>query len=203
MVNGHVPAQLVRKGEHPLARAHGRQHALHQVLGLVRHAPADAARAEGALLAAEGHQAALRAVVTAGAGEAVPQHAAAQVAAQRLDHEGRRAGGARGEIRLEALVQELVQGPGGRVARLVLRRRRGWCDGGRRGASKRRHGQRGCKTCSPVARSMNAALSGSGNGGPPAIRRRPPRRATRPALERVGTTRSRNKPRGRIASARY
>ena len=38
VVEGHVPAQLVWKGEHPLARAHGREDALHQVLGLIGHA---------------------------------------------------------------------------------------------------------------------------------------------------------------------
>ena len=57
------------------------------------------------------------------AGKPMPQDAEAQMASQGLGHKRwRRAGVAGGEVGVEALVQELVEGPCGRVAGLVLRR---------------------------------------------------------------------------------
>ena len=92
-----------------------------QVSGLVGHAAANATRAEGPLFAAEGHQPTLRAVVAAKARKTMDEHAAAQIAAQGLGHEGRRrASLARGEVGREAFAQELVQGPGGRVTGPIL-----------------------------------------------------------------------------------
>jgi hypothetical protein len=88
----------------------GRQDVLHQVLGLVGHLSAHATRAECALFAAEGHEAALGAVVAAEAGEAVPEDAAAQVAAQGVDHEaGQWALSAGFQVLLQLVAEELVQ----------------------------------------------------------------------------------------------
>jgi len=82
-----------------------------------------ARRAEGALLAAEGDQPALRAVVTAEAGEAVAKDASPQVVPGRVrDEAGERALAAGSEVPLEPLAEELVQAFA-RVPALADRRR--------------------------------------------------------------------------------
>ena len=131
VVVGHAPAQRVREGQHPLAVRDGRQDVLHQVLGLVGHLSAHAAGAEGALFAAEGHEAALGAVVAAEAGEAVTENAAAQVAAQGVDHEaGQWALGAGFQVLLQLVAEELVQRACARIPTLVGEREgRRWSDG--------------------------------------------------------------------------
>jgi hypothetical protein len=141
MVVRHAPAQRVRERQHPLAVRDRRQDVLDQVLGLVRHLAAHAAGAEGALLAAEGHEAALGAVVTAEAGEAVPENAASQEATESIDHEAwQRAPGAGFQVALELVAEDLMERAGARVSTLVGEWA-GWCSEGgghRRGCCNRR-----------------------------------------------------------------
>ena len=81
-----VPAQSLGDGQHPLPDRQGREDVIDQVGGGLDHAPGIARRADAAALAGEGHQEVVATLGTAGAGEAVGQDAALEIASEFALH---------------------------------------------------------------------------------------------------------------------
>jgi hypothetical protein len=84
-------SQLGREREHPLAHRDGREDAIDDVSGGVRHAAGSAARTETATLATEGDEQISAAVVAMESQEAVCEDAAREIAAERLLNVARQA----------------------------------------------------------------------------------------------------------------
>jgi hypothetical protein len=83
-------AKLVGKREHVLPEGHVGQHAVHKVGPGVCHAPPGAAWAYAPVLAREGHEQVMAAVVAVRAYETVREHAASKVGAKLALHVGRK-----------------------------------------------------------------------------------------------------------------
>jgi len=100
-------AQAMRHGEHPLAHGDGRQHGVDEVRRLLGHAPAAAARADGACLAGERDEALEPAGVAPHAGEAAGEDPAAEEVAELALDEARHACAVAGRGRLREKAVEV------------------------------------------------------------------------------------------------
>ncbi len=105
-IGRHPCVQVHRKREHPLSQRHVRQHVLHQICCRLRGAARGTAGTEAAL-AAEGHEVLLGALRTAHPDEALRQHPAVEVPAQRPADVARRVLGR--EKGLDVFADHLVQ----------------------------------------------------------------------------------------------
>ena len=89
MIPGEQVAQAMREAQHPLPDRDGRQHVVDEMRGALGHAPAAAARADGARLARKRHEALGVAGIAPEPGEAAAPDATREEVAELLFDEGR------------------------------------------------------------------------------------------------------------------